>query len=69
MKTKLIATAAVAAALTIGTAGTAAAGPGGGNSCAALNKAHNNTIANQGERHFTLGVHTKAFTRLLPQCA
>ena len=70
MKTKLVAAAALAAGLTVATAGTAAAGPGGGNSCEALTEAHNTIIAAQGlERHLTLGVHTKAFVPLLSQCA
>ena len=70
MKTKLIATAAIAAGLSIGAAGSASAAPGGGSSCSALNEAHKTVIAAQGlERHLTLGVHTKAFTKLLANCA
>lgn len=69
MKTKLIAATALAAGLTFAAAGTANAGPGNGNSCAALNDAHNTIIAAQGlERHLTLGVHTQAFVPLLSQC-
>lgn len=69
MKTKIIAATAIAAGLSFAAAGPANAGPGGGNSCAALNEAHNTIIAAQGlERHLTLGVHTKAFSKLLAQC-
>ena len=69
MKTKIVAATALAAGITFAAAGTVSAGPGNGNSCAALNEAHNTIIAAQGlERHLELGVHNKAFVKLLAQC-
>jgi hypothetical protein len=67
---KLVVATALAAGVILGAAGTVDAGPGGGNSCAALNEAHITIIDAQGlDRHLTLGVHTQAFVKLLAQCA